>query len=92
MQDFIVILVKCTRSSSALFFHVDRSKFNWYWFDWQTVYGARNFEMLITKKLQFLSAIFLGMVSGSDLMLDFPVEMQEKLLSLFNGMEADFQQ
>ena len=71
---------------------VDKPKFNTYRLDLQTNYGARNFEILITKKLRFLSAIFLGMVSGSDLMLDFPVEMQEKLLSLFNGMEADFQQ
>ena len=55
-------------------------------------FGAQNFFIFITKKLQVLSAIFLGMVSGSDLMLDFPVEMQEKLLSLFNAMESDFQQ
>ena len=74
------------------FVQVHRFKFNSYWFDSQTNYGAQNFEILITKKLRLLSAIFLGMVSGSDLMLDFPVEMQEKLLSLFNGMEADFQQ
>ena len=50
------------------------------------------YEFLITGKVQFLSLIFIGMVSGSVLMLDFPVEMQEKLLTLFNAMESDFQQ
>ena len=74
------------------FVHVYGLKFIFYEFDKQNDYVAKNFEIFITKTLQFLSAIFLAMVSGSDLMLDFPVEMQEKLLSLFNAMEADFQQ
>ena len=50
------------------------------------------YEFLITGQVQFLLLIFIGLVSGVDLMLNFPVEMQEKLLTIFNAMESDFQQ